>query len=601
MKKIFSTKILLLVIVLVAAALRMSQLGSNPPSLTWDETAWGYNAYSLGLDGKDEFGKFLPITYLESFGDFKPPLYAYLDIIPVKVFGMNEFATRFPSAVFGTLTVLLTFFLVRQLFSKSISSSDTLSVRALRQAQGKLSRGISSTHDAQLNSSLPAGRQASIHIHMVGMTKYVEILGLVAAAILAVSPWHIMLSRAAFEANVATFFLVSGVTTFLYWLHKKSFYMILASISFVLSMYTFNSARIVAPLLVVMLVIGFWRTLWERRKSLILPVILGLLMLSPLIPFLRSPQAGLRYKEVNIFSDPALVEKANQSMANDNNALWSKLIHNRRVYYIEAYMQHYLDHFNPQYLFIKGDVNPKFSTQDTGQMYFISLPFLIIGAFMLFRKRPGYWWIIPLWLLLGIVPAAVARETPHALRTEATLPTWQILEAYGIVAVLIYLKEHWNPNRYTLVSIFIGLFYFFNIFYFIYGYSTHYAWQYSGEWQYGYKDSIAYTKEVEQQYDHIIVSDVLGRPYIYYLFYQHITPDYFRSNAKVERDAFGFVNVSSYGKYIFTKDPAVLKQQGKVLYIADARSIPKNAKVLQMFHLVNGDPVLAAYTLSSIK
>src|SRR5579864_5348125 len=99
--------ILLILIVIVAAFLRFYQLGTNPPSLTWDEVSWGYNAYSLGIDGRDEFGRFLPLNYLESFGDFKPPVYAYLDSIPIKVFGLNEFATRFPSAFLGTLTVLL--------------------------------------------------------------------------------------------------------------------------------------------------------------------------------------------------------------------------------------------------------------------------------------------------------------------------------------------------------------------------------------------------------------------------------------------------------------------------------------------------------------
>ena len=82
-------KIILVVIIIIAAFLRFYQLGNNPSSLTWDEAAWGYNAYSLGIDGKDEFGRFLPLDYLESFGDFKPPLYAYLDIIPIKIFGLN--------------------------------------------------------------------------------------------------------------------------------------------------------------------------------------------------------------------------------------------------------------------------------------------------------------------------------------------------------------------------------------------------------------------------------------------------------------------------------------------------------------------------------
>src|SRR5947209_13763664 len=110
------TKLLLLSIIIVAIFFRFFHLATNPPSLTWDETAWGYNAYALGIDGRDEFGRFLPVDYLESFGDFKPPMYAYLDILPVKIFGLNEFATRFPSALFGVLTIFITYFLVKRLF-----------------------------------------------------------------------------------------------------------------------------------------------------------------------------------------------------------------------------------------------------------------------------------------------------------------------------------------------------------------------------------------------------------------------------------------------------------------------------------------------------
>ncbi len=153
------TKKFLFIIILIAAFLRFFQLGTNPPSMTWDEVAWGYNAYSLSIDGRDEFGRFLPFDYLESFGDFKPPVYAYLTVLPVMLFGLNEFAVRFPSAFFGTLAVLMTFYLTRRLFLSSPYS------------------------------------------------RYYAILS---AFLLAISPWHILLSRAAFEANVATFFLITG-------------------------------------------------------------------------------------------------------------------------------------------------------------------------------------------------------------------------------------------------------------------------------------------------------------------------------------------------------------------------------------------------------
>src|SRR5271155_5871448 len=115
--KIFQKPVVLFfLIVLLGAFLRFYQLGINPPSLTWDEVAWGYNAYSVGIDGRDEFGHFLPYTSFISFGDYKPPVYAYLTVIPVWFFGLTELAVRFPSALFGTLTVLLTYFLVKEIF-----------------------------------------------------------------------------------------------------------------------------------------------------------------------------------------------------------------------------------------------------------------------------------------------------------------------------------------------------------------------------------------------------------------------------------------------------------------------------------------------------
>lgn len=51
MKFIKNWKFLLLLIVVLAAFLRFYQLGTNPPSLTWDESASGYNLYTIVLSG----------------------------------------------------------------------------------------------------------------------------------------------------------------------------------------------------------------------------------------------------------------------------------------------------------------------------------------------------------------------------------------------------------------------------------------------------------------------------------------------------------------------------------------------------------------------
>ncbi len=541
MKKLLA----LFFILLLAFFLRFYELGENPPSLTWDEASWGYNAYSLGIDGRDEFGRFLPLDYLESFGDFKPPLYAYLDIIPVKIFGLNELAVRFPSAFFGVLTVLITFFLVRKLFKTN---------------------------------------------------KNVEIIALASSFILAISPWHIMLSRAAFEANVATFFIVTGIWLFLEAIEKRKWFLLFSISSFILSLYTFNTARVVVPLLILLLSFGFRSKLFKIKEASIVSVFLAVLLVLPTIKFLLTPQAGLRFKEVNIFSDIKVVQTANQEILNDNNASWSKIIHNRRFAYGVEFLKHYFDNLSPSFLFIRGDGNPKFSTQDVGQLYIWELPFLLAGALFLFRKREGYWWIIPSWLLIGILPAATARETPHALRIETTLPTFQIIVAYGLVIIFnklssIKLKE---KIKYLIYSAFLFLL-VFNVFYYLHGYYAHYRREYSREWQYGYKDAIVYVQKNEKDYKKIIFTEELGRPYIYFLFHLKYDPKKFRNEAIIEREALGFVHVRSFGKYEFTKDFNSVKTDYKSLFINTPSGVPEGAEKLETFYLINGDPALVSY------
>lgn len=529
-------------ILLLAIFLRFWNLGVNPPSLTWDEASWGYNAYSLGIDGRDEFGRFLPLDYLESFGDFKPPLYAYLDIVPVKLFGLSEFAVRFPSAFFGVLTVLITYFLTKRIFHSSSNSK-----------------------------------------------KY----GLAASLFLAISPWHIMLSRAAFEANVATFLIVSGVWLFLEGVNNKKWCLVLSSALFVMSIYTFNTARIVSPILVLLLAFSFRKRLFEeRKKQTLLAFVVGFIMLIPTLGFLFSPQASLRFKEVNIFSDIEVVKRVNQEIENDKNSSWP-ILHNRRIAYAIEYLKHYFDNLSPSFLFIKGDGNPKFSTQDVGQLYLWDLPFIVIGVLFLFKRKEGFWWIIPLWLLVGIMPAATARETPHALRIETTLPTFQIITAYGFVLLISYINKH----RHLIIGC-LWILLFLNIVYFLHGYIAHYPHEYSGEWQYGYKQSIEYVKSVQENYDQIRITTKMGRPYIYYAFYTKTDPKLLRKTMVVKRDYFGFVNVLGFSKYRFDDNLSSIKAKTrKILYIDSPSRVHPKGDILNRFYLLNGAETLTAYRL----
>ena len=109
-------KLVLIAIILLAAILRFYKLAEVPPSLYWDEASLGYNAYSILKTGHDEHGVFLPITNFAAFGDYKPPGYVYMTVPSIALLGLSELAVRFPSALFGTLTVFLTYLIAKKLF-----------------------------------------------------------------------------------------------------------------------------------------------------------------------------------------------------------------------------------------------------------------------------------------------------------------------------------------------------------------------------------------------------------------------------------------------------------------------------------------------------
>src|SRR3989344_3441575 len=109
-------KIILILILILCLFLRLFHLDSRPLGFTWDEAALGYNAYSLLQTGRDEHAQRLPLVF-KSFGDYKPGLYIYSAVPAINIFGLNEFATRLPSAIFGTLLIIVVYLLTRNIFA----------------------------------------------------------------------------------------------------------------------------------------------------------------------------------------------------------------------------------------------------------------------------------------------------------------------------------------------------------------------------------------------------------------------------------------------------------------------------------------------------
>ncbi len=530
------TRLLLIAIILLSFLLRIYRLSANPPSLYWDEASLGYNAFSIAETLHDEHGEFLPIGRFIAFGDYKPSGYIYATVPFVKILGLSEFSIRLPSVIAGTLLVIATFFLVKEFFWKN------------------------------------------------SRTK----LALISALLVGISPWSLQFSRGAFEANLATLASVLGVLFFLKSLKNQHFLIILLSAFFLtLSLYTFNSHRVFVPLLLVALVVIYCRTLLRTwKKFLIFLIFFGLLLL-PLLPHLASREGKLRFYEVTWLNDLAPIELSNARIAADGNSLPAKLVHNRRFIFAEEFLKHYFDHFRSDFLFFSGDVNPRLSIQTQGELFWIDLAPLLLGIYFLLKTRKKEGFLILAWFFLAPIPAATARETPHALRILHILPTPQIIVACGLVYFLHLLKTRLPINSNKFLSIPIVLLYVLSFNLYLHDYHLHYPKDYASSWQYGYKEMVDYVSTVEKKYDYVNVTETYGRPYIYFLFYKKYSPTNYVLTRKVERDWYGFWYVHGFAKYSFGDKEG----PGKWLLVRGPKGTPGNAKLLKTIHNPNGEVV----------
>ncbi len=528
-------------IILISIFLRFYKLGTNPPSLTWDEASIGYNAYSMLTTGADEYGTNLPLS-IRSFDDYKPPLYTYLAVPSVGIFGLNEFAVRLPAAIIGVLSVFAIYFLVKELLQK----------------WDKTQQGL---------------------------------IALAAAFFLAISPWHLQFSRGAFEGNIGIFFLIVGVTLFLKGLRNGKL-LIASCLPFVLSIYSYHSFRLLVPVLLIFLGFIFWQELLKKK---LFPIILLLSLVILTFPvyfsFVKAQASSSRLSMVTVFSDPTIINPSIKRIDYDknNNDFIGSLFHNRRIVYSLAIAKGYLDHFNPDFLFIHGDGGVQHHAVDMGMLYLWEFPFILVGLYLLVSRRNKHALIIILLFLLAPLPSAITTGTPHPVRAIALMPAFHIFTAIGVIFILLrILKIKTILYKFLLLSI-ITFSLLLNFIYYMHQYFVHTPIEYGYFWQYGYKEAVSYAKENEERFNNIIMTYEYDQPYIYYLFYNKIDPVWYQKNW----DYNGSGAIDRFkrviGKYTFrnieySKDINV----PNTLLIGTPKEIPDNAKIIKTIKFPDG-------------
>lgn len=524
-------------ILILATVLRLFWLDKVPPSLNWDEVSMGYTAYSIGSTGMDEWGERLPLLF-RSYGEWKSAVYIYLLVPFIKILGLNAWAVRLPSALAGIVTVYLTY--------------------------------------------------------LIGKKLYNEKVGLWSAFFLAISPWHLLLSRPAFEANVSLTLILAGLYLFLrFHLESKIYLLISSAVALGLAPHAYNSAKVVVPLLAIYLI---WSTkLYKNYKAV--TIFLGVLVLfaAPLIVDLFSGRSQHRYTQVGVSTNQsALAEFVNYRQDPNLPKLVGKLIFNKYTYSIHQVSSNWLTYLNPSFLLAEAGDHKQHHVPYFGVLYLAEFVFLLAGLRGLKQYSSSSKYLPLIIIGLGIIPAALTRDQGHVLRSILTLPGWQLLAGVGVSTLAL-------PWRRILLWL-LGI----QAIIFLIAYFLWYPVTFARDWQYGYKEVAAYLAQHESEYSQIVMTKWYGEGQLFLAFYNHWDPRWYieanRPNIEYERQGklwLDQLGEYSLGKYTFKYlDYPTEKRTKDILYIGKADDFFENPTTVKTiyfpdgsvaFHLMQGD------------
>lgn len=530
---------IVILIVVVAGFLRFYKLDTYP-ALNADEAAIGYNAYSLILTGHDEHGNSWPIHF-QSFNDYKPGLYFYIVLPFVKLIGLNEWAVRIPGATFGVLSVLMVFLLVKELFKN-------------------------------------------------------EKFAIISTLFLAISPWHIQFSRGGWEVNTATFFLLCGLYFFFKSFKENIFSknvvnIVVSSVFFVASLYTYHAARVIVPLIGLSLVLIYKDRVFKNFKPYILFTVLSVFLLIPLVKDLTSPGALSRVAGVGLFADPGPRNRINEQRGEHGNVsnIVGKLMHNKAVNYGLAFAQNWTSHFHGEFLFLSGDSIQRNKVPETGEMYLFDILFLLVGLVMVARNWSKEWNFVTVWLVLAPIASSLTFQAPNALRSQNMAIPLVIISAYGLAGIVDQFDKNKKLKR--IGTVLLAVLILWNFARYQHMYWNHMSKEYPYSSQYGVKELVSYVQANGAKYKNVVVTDRYDQPYILFLFYSKYNPADFQGHHELSpRDQYGFSTVRSFDKYHFdsVNFDKIRTTFPNSLIIGTPGEIPKEANVVKRIYGTNG-------------
>ncbi len=536
---------ILVAILLLAAFFRLYRSSTVPPTPSLDEVSIGYNAYSILQTGKDEYDTPFPLL-LRAYDDWRPALYVYLVIPFIKFIGLSALAVRLPSVILSILTVFITYFLVKELLKKS---------------------------------------------------KFTIQYSLFTCLLLALSPWHIYVSRLGHEVNVGLFANVAGAYFFLVAIERKTIRsLIMSTVFFVLALYSYQSQKIIVPVVILGLGILYSRQLWEMKKGVAVAAIIFTVFLTPLVQQSLTQGALVRFQATSAFTlDNPEMQKSQGDFirAKISNDIVGQIISHRWVTGTKIFWANYISHFDPRWLFF-GSERENHKVPRIGLLYWWELPLVILGLIKLLSRQGSYAKsFIILWLLISPLPAAITTQAPHAMRDISVLPYWQIIGAIGAMSLWTIMKQYR-----VFVSIGAVIIFAVSVWYFTRQYYDVFPQTQSDSFQHALTQAVLYAGREKHIYGKIIFSNQnnLYQSYMFYLFHSGYDPRRYLANGGTKSG--GFAEPHAFDTFEFR--PIDWSKDSKLtntLIIGNVNDFPAGAPILKQFAYLDNTVGIVAIKL----
>lgn len=523
---------LLAIIIFFAVFLRFYHLDSVPPALYQDETSIGYSAYSILLTGRDEYGKSFPL-YFKSFGDWKLPVYIYSTVPSVGLFGLTPFAVRFPSALFGVLSVLALYFFTRDLTKN-------------------------------------------------------KNLALISSFLLAVNPWSLHYNRATFEVSIALFFFIFGAFLLNKFFSSKTKGAFLGGVlCFIIALYSYNLTRLLAPFLFALLIYNNKSEIRRTsKKEVALSGAVSAIFLSPFV-FTFFTGGGISSASGTLITTSAVVQAPLQEFRAYMISLphvLSSLFFNIFFLNIWQYLNNIASYFSVSFFFISGSAHGNHGIGNFGLFYLFELPFILFGLVQMIREKITGTFFLISWAVLVILIASLTREVPHATRSFFLLVPLVIFIAVGVLSFYKLAKTITNGMLRKIIFAVVFLFVTYNMVFYFASYYLRFPVLYAKAWRLHDRELSRFLAENDAKYEKIIIDENSGFIYTSLLFYSKYPPEQFQKSVKrLPDDAEGFSKVRSFGKYEFRSiNWEEDMESGSALLITSGEQKPSDKPILKV-------------------